>query len=467
MSKLSWAEPLQMEMECARILKEQEDNGVYFDVDKAHYLIAKLESLKELQYKTIRPYLNYSVIIEEKLKDDNYSYVKKITNKDKSYTISVTNWYSDPTLVDGPFSRVSFEEPSLSKRGSIIKQLLKLGWKPLQFTEKGMPKMTDKGVPCESLLALGPFGEELSKWYIFAHRQSQIAGFLPHIREDHRISAQINSCATNTFRCAHKVVANIPRPTSIFGKEMRSLFCVEEGRKYVGADLSGLEARVLAHHMNDQEYIDVILKGDIHLYHLSKTQNYILKEGSVDLSDLKTEKKRLANERDIIKTWFYGFIYGSGDSKSGKIIGGSTQDGKNLKETFFKEIPALSRLLNKVRAFAERNKYLPSIDGRAIRVREFEGRLLIHTGLNCKLQGDGSIVAKRAMIIAYHEIKKRKLDAFQVIFYHDELGYDSAESCAEEVGQILVDSMRKAGEYYNLRIPIDGEYGVGHDWGIH
>jgi DNA polymerase I-like protein with 3'-5' exonuclease and polymerase domains len=71
------------------------------------------------------------------------------------------------------------------------------------------------------------------------------------------------------------------------------------------------------------------------------------------------------------------------------------------------------------------------------------------------------------MVIANNEVKARGLDAFQIIFYHDEFAYDSAEECAQEVAEILVDSMRKAGEYYNLIIPIDGEYGIGDNWGIH
>lgn len=71
------------------------------------------------------------------------------------------------------------------------------------------------------------------------------------------------------------------------------------------------------------------------------------------------------------------------------------------------------------------------------------------------------------MVIAYNEIKRRKLDAKQVIFYHDEIDYDCSEECADEVGKILIDSMRLAGEYYNLRIPISGEYNIGLDWSVH
>lgn len=71
------------------------------------------------------------------------------------------------------------------------------------------------------------------------------------------------------------------------------------------------------------------------------------------------------------------------------------------------------------------------------------------------------------MVIADEEIRRRNLDAHQIIFYHDEVAYDSSPECAEEVGQIITDSMRLAGEYYSLNIPIAGEYKLGTDWGVH
>ena len=83
------------------------------------------------------------------------------------------------------------------------------------------------------------------------------------------------------------------------------------------------------------------------------------------------------------------------------------------------------------------------------------------------LQANGSIVVKRAMIIANEEIANRGLDAHQIIFYHDELDYECSEEVAEEVGQIVADAMKKAGEFYNLNIPLAGEYKIGVDWSVH
>jgi len=94
------------------------------------------------------------------------------------------------------------------------------------------------------------------------------------------------------------------------------------------------------------------------------------------------------------------FIYGGGDAKAGQVISKTSREGKLLKEKFFESLPALRNLVDKVQTFAQKNGWLPSIDGRKIFVRRFEGKVLVHTALNTLLQANGSIIAKRAMVIA-------------------------------------------------------------------
>jgi len=463
-AKVSWGEGILLEQEVSRIIAEQVERGIYFDITKAHLQILDLNEKKDSLYAIIRKHLSYDIICKEttngvskEYKVDNFSsyhlskgeknFVKRIRLKSGELVKSIHSWFDDECyLVDGPFSRIIIEEPSISKRQLIIKQLLRSGWKPKEFTEKGQPKITIKGEPVPTLLKVGDFGRSLADWYTYNHRLSQIEGFLPHVREDGRIAAECNPCGTNTFRAKHRVVANIPRPTSTYGKEMRSLFSVGPGRSFVGADVAGLELRMLAHHMKDQEFTDTILHGDIHTFN--------------------QEKAKLPT-RDDAKTFIYGFLYGAGDAKVGEIVNGTAKHGKMLKNNFLAGLPKLNSLITKVKAFGSRQGWLPSIDGRKIYLREWEGKVLVHTALNALLQANGSIVTKKAMVISDKEIKRRKLDAFQILFYHDEWAMDCAEGLEEEVGNIMIDSMKEAGEYYNLNIPITGDYGIGKDWGVH
>lgn len=84
-----------------------------------------------------------------------------------------------------------------------------------------------------------------------------------------RVPAIAIPIGTNTFRCRHKVVVNIPS-RGLYGKEMRRCFIAGPGKLILGCDGSGLELRMLAHFMDDPEYTEVILNGDIHTYNQGK-----------------------------------------------------------------------------------------------------------------------------------------------------------------------------------------------------
>ena len=133
----------------------------------------------------------------------------------------------------------------------------------------------------------------------------------------------------------------------------------------MGADLSGLELRCLAHYMNDKAYTNEILSGDIH------TTNQLA-------SGLRT--------RAEAKTFIYGFLYGGGDELIGKIVGGGKKEGRAVKQQFLDNTPALKILRVRVEKASERG-YLKALDGRKIWVRS------THSALNFLLQSAGAMNA--------------------------------------------------------------------------
>ena len=297
MSKISWREGLLLETELAILIEEQKRVGVAFDMDKATSSVQDLESKKNDLYKDIRPFLEYNIVnLETKSKvTGEYSYVKKLRNLNGSLTSQVIKFIEESKVpiedIQGPFSRIDIEEPSISKRGCVISALLKQGWKPKIFTDKGTPKLTDEGLPVDSLESVGEFGKSLALWYTYNHRQSQIQGLINNVRPDGRITAGMVTVGTNTFRATHKVVANIPRVTSVYGREMRDLFTCREGRVLVGADASGLELRMLAHYMKDKEYIDLILNGDVHTFNMNAANVDAIAKRTKTIKDRNTSKR--------------------------------------------------------------------------------------------------------------------------------------------------------------------------------
>jgi DNA polymerase I-like protein with 3'-5' exonuclease and polymerase domains len=231
-------------------------------------------------------------------------------------------------------------------------------------------------------------------------------------------------------------MAQVPAVYSPYGKECRSCWIVPKGYKLVGIDASGLELRMLAHYMADEEYVNEIINGDIH------TANQ-------QFAGLKS--------RDEAKTFIYALIYGAGDEKIGSIIKGNRNDGKRLRERFLTGLPALRTLKERVDRAAEKG-YLKGLDGRKILLRHK------HAALNTLLQGGGAIVMKKGLVILEESIRLNTLDAKFVANIHDEWQIQVLESQAVFVGRLGVEAIEKAGQHYNMRCPLTGEYKIGDSW---
>lgn len=426
-----------------RIMTQQEITGVQFNETKAHELISIFKERQFELYRRIRPHLN------RVLECPYNTPVSKPFLKSGDYSRSVTTWYGDEEIpsIYGPFTRVQFVEPDLRKRKQLLACLISLGWRPRSFTEKGSPKLTVDGEPCKSLEQVGTdVGKWLAEWHILAHRQSQVEGLLKRVRPDGRIAAEAITIGTPTFRMRHKGVVNIPRASSLYGVELRSLFCVKdlERLRLVGYDASGLELRMLAHYINDDDYSQEVVSGDPH------TRN----QQDAGLAD-----------RDTAKTFIYAFIYGAGDAKIGGIAGTNRAGGKRIKTNFLSKNPRLADLIKTTQRAAKRG-YLLGLDGRKLFIRKdkFTGELQTHKSLNTILQGAGATVMKWSMVLLDDWIQQYKLDAKKVIDMHDEGQLEVSKKDAELVGVLARQSVITAGELLQLNLPLDAEYKIGTEW---
>lgn len=118
---------------------------------------------------------------------------------------------------------------------------------------------------CPNLLLMEdefPYAKDITNWLTYRHRRNSILGggmewdddeepekgYLASVREDGRIPTPADTCGAGTSRFKHKLVANIPRTTSLYGVEMRNLFGVDDGYVQIGYDFDSLEARMEAHY---------------------------------------------------------------------------------------------------------------------------------------------------------------------------------------------------------------------------
>ena len=424
-------ESFELEQQVALPLRQQEWNGFKFNSKKAELLLAELrermQSSEDEVHKVFVPKLVDDKLVTPYIKKDGTLSKRGLT--DEEYASIIKSECYDP------FMRQKLQEFNLGSRKQIGEYLQDFGWKPKRFTPTGQPIVDEnvlvniKGIPEAKLI-----GEYL----LLQKRIAQIDSWIKAIKEDDRVHGWIIPNGTITGRMAHirPNMATIPNLKSHYGKECRECWTVEDGYKLVGIDASGLELRVLAHYMNDEEFTNEIINGDIHTFN---------------------QKLAGLESRDQAKTFIYALIYGAGDGKLGSVVGGSQADGKRLRQHFFDNRPTFKALGDKVRRAAQK-KYVKGLDGRKIFVRH------PHAALNTLLQGGGAIAMKRALAILDSLIKLQTLDAKFVANIHDEWQMEVREDLVDFVGQLAVDCIQTAGNYYNLRCPLDAEYKVGDNW---
>lgn len=484
---IDWKTAIECEQRVQQILVKQEIDGIGFDVDGASSLVDTILAEQSQIYNEIRPLLKMEVsILENKLNKavefngvtieaGSVGFLKKIFDVKGKQSSNVIKWIEDSSLlheyikgtltVSGPFSRIAFVEPELSKREKLANQLIRLGWKPEEFTETGQPMLTIKGVPVDSLEKIeGDIGKKLARWFTIGHRLGVIKGWLEAVRPDQSLTAYCTGATTNTARRKHKLVANLPKakPNVVLGKEMRSLFRARDGFIFVGYDAAALEGRVMGHYtypFDDGEFANDLLHGDVH----------------------QRNADRFGISRDNAKTLFYGMVYGCSPGKLMKTFGWSKKKANQVWKGFWEENFALGKLRDKVVRIGTKYGYLQGIDGRKIWLRGSE-----HAWLNALFQSCGAIAMNHSLVILEDRCNELKIVRTQCAYYHDEAVDEVPISNVERIvdsdraldkrllskcgvyysqfGEEAVESIREAGRRLGLRCPLDSDYQIGKSW---
>ena len=406
---------IDLEHRVAQILTEQELHGWYFDEPAAWQLESTLRRELEEISQVLRdrhPYVQGS------------EFTPKRPNKTQGYIEGAT------------FTRL--KEFSPTSRDHIAWVLEEhYGWNPIQKTDKGKPVVDE--------VVLQEIGSDIALQFLRCLDLTKQLGMLTEgvnawlkLVRNNRIHHHC-SVATNTFRCAHRKpnLAQVPSD-----KEFRGLFTATPGQLMVGADLAGIELRMLAHYLaryDEGRYADVLLNGDIHQENADK----------------------IGISRKQVKTVTYAFLYGAGDAKLGRSYDpqltekDAKKKGKEIRQAYMDAVPGLENLVTAVKSKAE-SGYINLCDGRRCTV---DGS---HKALNYLLQGSAGVLAKRWMLINHNNTKE--LCCSQLAFVHDELQFECSPEHVEALRTSLVQSAEAAGKYYDLRIPIAAEAQVGSNW---
>ena len=283
---------------------------------------------------------------------------------------------------------------------------------------------------CPNLTALGEkveFAKDFALFLTYKHRKSSIAGgqledvdyddeyptsgYLSMYREeDGRVSTPAIEIGASSCRYRHIGIANVARSTSIYGKEMRSLFGSGKDGVQLGFDFASLEARIQGHYC--WKYTD----GQ----ELAKT---LLAEKPDDIHTVTGLK--LGIPRSDAKSVNYMLIYGGKIPKVQSMLNVDKSRATEIFNGFWDSVPALKELKQAVTKHWEDNdkKFITGIDGRKITTRSE------HSLLNSAFQSAGVISAKYVTVIMMQELENkgyntdpfnRRPDVCSMIEYHDE-----------------------------------------------
>ena len=390
---------IDLEHQVRVIVDQQEKNGFYLDVRKAMSL-----------YNTLRDEAN-----------------------------ELEKWGRirfDPTRKDLK-TKIKYIPFNIGSRQQIADRLMEIGWKPKKHTDKGNVIVNEEVLDGINL----PEAKKISRYLLLQKRIAQIKSWIEACDDkDNRVHGKVLTLKTVTGRMAHHSpnMAQIPAVRSPYGKECRECWTVENPYTHsiVGTDASGLELRCLAHLMNDTNFTDEVLTGDIHTANM---------------------KMAGLTDRDQAKTFIYAFMYGAGANKIGKIVGKGAKEGQQLIDRFLSNMPALKRVRDGVTKAGMRGK-IRGIDGRLLHVRS------PHAALNTLLQGAGAVVCKLWLVNMNKRIQSTGVDAKLVASIHDEYQYEVAKKDIKKFGSITKDAMKDTEQQLQMKCPLDNEWKEGTTW---
>ena len=334
------------------------------------------------------------------------------------------------------------------------------------FEDQGLPVLkktkTGASTDAEVLEQLAEMGHELPKLILgFRELQKLKSTYVDVLplkvnRLTGRIHTSFNQVGAQTGRLSSTDpnLQNIPVRTPR-GEAIRRGFIPAKGCRFVVADYSQIELRLMAHLSGDPAFIEAFRSGaDIH----RQTAAIIF---GVPLAEVTSEMRARA------KTINFGTIYGQGAFALSRQLGISQDEAKHFIAEYFTRFAGVRAFLDKQVAIAReqgyvetlfgRRRYIPEINDRNFNVRAFGERL----SQNTPLQGSAADLIKIAMVRIHRALPAAGLRAQLLLQVHDELVVEAPIDQAEAAARLVKEHMEGAA---TLSVPLLVSVGIGENW---
>lgn len=450
-----------LEHRFAEVIFKQEQHGFAFDVKKAHQLhsvLVKRQQQIEAELQAAFPpwWVGEETTPAKSVnrKRPEWGMRERIGKSGKALKPEPVTESYEAGATYSKLERVTFNPGSRHHIADRLKALR--GWKPKKFTNDG------HAIVDEEVLAGLPYAEAkiLAEYLMVSKRLGALTdgkNAWLRLERNGRIHGEVNTCGTASARCTHSKpnvsqVASIENANGVvpFGRESRELFTASQGYVLVGGDAAGIQARCMAHYLAKWDggaYGHELLTGDVHSANAAACE---------------------LPSRGNAKRVLYAFILGGGDEKLGSIAEPNAgpkaqrERGKKIREQLFKRIPALKKLLETIKAKAEKDKCFTAIDGRILPVRS------PHSALSFLLQSAEAIAVKLATVYLYDELTARGWvfgrEWAQVAHIHDEIQAEVLPHLVGEYEAAFKAAIAKAGVDLGFRIALEGDCKHGNNW---
>ena len=271
-----------------------------------------------------------------------------------------------------------------------------------------------------------------------------------------RIHTSFNQtgAATGRLSSSDPNLQNIP-VRSPRGEEIRAAFVPAAGCRFVVADYSQIELRLMAHLSKDPAFVAAFRAGgDIH----RQTASVIF---GTPVDQVTSEMRSRA------KTINFGTIYGQGAFALARQLGITQEQAKNFITQYFERFAGVRAYLDQqvklareqgyVETLFGRRRYIPEINDKNFNLRAFAER----TAQNTPLQGSAADLIKLAMVDIHRTLKAERLDSRLLLQVHDELVLEAPEAEVDRVVSLVREHMEGAAK---LEVPLVVDVGVGSNW---
>jgi DNA polymerase I-like protein with 3'-5' exonuclease and polymerase domains len=425
---------IKLEMDMAMLMAQQEASGFRFDMDAAVRVRAQLQD----EFDSIT-----EAIAKIYLYVPGKVFTPKRADKKRGY------------VAGAPMTRLTDFNPTSRQNIAWALQTFR-GARFTKVTETGKPKVDEATLSEVRDIALSAGNQQLHDECEMFIRLLTLQKWLGQLSEGTNSwfnSIEGDGCihhsctlSTQTGRNAHRG-PNLGQVVS--APWARELFVPHPGHVMVGADLEGLELRLLGHYLaafDEGSFAEVVVNGDIH----------------------QQNADRVGCTRTQVKTLTYAFIYGAGDVKLGHSLQPELSDaqkktlGGELRRKFLDAIPGLEPLVDAVKLKVRSTGRLRGLDGRPIFCRAE------HSSPNFLLQSAGAIISKRWVVIGQQLLDDAGLtydrDYTRCAYVHDEVQMSVVPAEVDRMKMLLEAAAPEAGKYYNLRVPIAAAADHGDNW---